>query len=84
MSLHLGVPIWEAPDFSRNHRPRQNPCAPMRTTWHPDVLRNPLNVLQNMVLVERLKALAEKQGCTPAQMALAWVHAQVHARLARP
>lgn len=32
--------------------------------------------VQNLKLVEGLKALAEKKGCTPAQLALAWVHHQ--------
>lgn len=31
---------------------------------------------KNMKLVERLRALADRKGCTPAQLALAWVHAQ--------
>ena len=29
-----------------------------------------------MQLVERVKDLAGKKGCTPGQLALAWVHAQ--------
>ncbi len=36
---------------------------------------------QNNRLVERLKVLADKKGCTPAQLALAWVHAQVRLHL---
>ena len=32
----------------------------------------------NMQLVERVKDLAGKKGCTPGQLALAWVHAQGH------
>ena len=32
---------------------------------------------QNMKLVENVKVLADKKGCTPGQLALAWVHAQV-------
>ena len=35
-----------------------------------------------MKLVERLRALADRKGCTPAQLALAWVHAQVLLRFA--
>ena len=31
-----------------------------------------------MQLVERVKDLAGKKGCTPGQLALAWVHAQGH------
>jgi len=34
------------------------------------------NFQRNMQLVERIKALATKKGCTPAQLALAWVLAQ--------
>ena len=33
--------------------------------------------LQNLAIVERIKALAEKKGCQPGQLALAWVHTQV-------
>lgn len=31
------------------------------------------NLKKNMVLYERVSALAKKHGCTPAQLALAWV-----------
>jgi aryl-alcohol dehydrogenase-like predicted oxidoreductase len=34
------------------------------------------NFHRNMKLVERIKSLAAKKGCTPAQFALAWVLAQ--------
>jgi aryl-alcohol dehydrogenase-like predicted oxidoreductase len=34
------------------------------------------NFRRNMELVERIRALAAKKGCTPAQLALAWVLAQ--------
>ncbi|HWT00185.1 MAG TPA: aldo/keto reductase [Pyrinomonadaceae bacterium] len=34
------------------------------------------NFEQNLRLVERVKGLAESKGCTPAQLALAWVLAQ--------
>ncbi len=34
------------------------------------------NFQKNMELVDHVKALAEKKGCTPAQLALAWVLAQ--------
>ena len=34
------------------------------------------NFRQNMELVEKIRALAAKKGCTPAQFALAWVLAQ--------
>jgi aryl-alcohol dehydrogenase-like predicted oxidoreductase len=30
----------------------------------------------NIAIVERIDALAATKGCTPAQVALAWVHAQ--------
>jgi aryl-alcohol dehydrogenase-like predicted oxidoreductase len=34
------------------------------------------NFAKNRALVERLEAIAEKKGCTPAQLALAWLLAQ--------
>jgi aryl-alcohol dehydrogenase-like predicted oxidoreductase len=34
------------------------------------------NFYQNIKLVEKIRALAAKKGCTPAQFALAWVLAQ--------
>jgi aryl-alcohol dehydrogenase-like predicted oxidoreductase len=34
------------------------------------------NFLRNMELVERIRAVAAKKGCAPAQLALAWVLAQ--------
>ncbi|MBL8258724.1 MAG: aldo/keto reductase [Candidatus Competibacteraceae bacterium] len=34
------------------------------------------NFARNLVLVERLKQLAERKGCEPSQLALAWVLAQ--------
>jgi aryl-alcohol dehydrogenase-like predicted oxidoreductase len=34
------------------------------------------NFRRNMELVEKIRALAAKKGCTPAQLALAWVLAQ--------
>ncbi|KAK9803167.1 hypothetical protein WJX72_006969 [[Myrmecia] bisecta] len=34
------------------------------------------NLEKNLVLVERVKALAAKKGCTPGQLALAWLHHQ--------
>ena len=34
------------------------------------------NFRRNMELVERIKALAAKKGCSPAQLAIAWVLAQ--------
>ncbi|KAK9836579.1 hypothetical protein WJX74_003504 [Apatococcus lobatus] len=34
------------------------------------------NLEKNIVLVEAVTALADKRGCTPGQLALAWVHAQ--------
>jgi diketogulonate reductase-like aldo/keto reductase len=30
----------------------------------------------NMRMVDRVRELADKKGCTPGQLALAWVHAQ--------
>ncbi len=32
--------------------------------------------LQNLAIVQKIKALADKKGCLPGQLALAWVHAQ--------
>ena len=32
--------------------------------------------LQNLQLVEKVKEIAARKGCTPGQLALAWVHAQ--------
>ena len=32
--------------------------------------------LQNLALVEKVRSLAAAKGCTPGQLALAWVHAQ--------
>jgi len=34
------------------------------------------NFARNLALVEKVKALADEKGCTPAQLALAWVLAQ--------
>jgi aryl-alcohol dehydrogenase-like predicted oxidoreductase len=34
------------------------------------------NLAANIAIVERIDALAAAKGCTPAQVALAWVHAQ--------
>jgi aryl-alcohol dehydrogenase-like predicted oxidoreductase len=34
------------------------------------------NLTANIAMVERIDALAAAKGCTPAQVALAWVHAQ--------
>jgi aryl-alcohol dehydrogenase-like predicted oxidoreductase len=34
------------------------------------------NFARNLALVEQVRALAERKGCTPAQLALAWVLAQ--------
>jgi aryl-alcohol dehydrogenase-like predicted oxidoreductase len=49
-----------AADDFRRHNPR----------WRED------NLKQNLALVEKIKALAAAKGCTPAQLALAWVLAQ--------
>ncbi len=32
--------------------------------------------MQNLALVEKVRSLAAAKGCTPGQLALAWVHAQ--------
>lgn len=34
------------------------------------------NFYKNLELVEKIEALAEQKGCTPSQLALAWVLAQ--------
>jgi diketogulonate reductase-like aldo/keto reductase len=34
------------------------------------------NLAANIAIVEHVDALAASKGCTPAQVALAWVHAQ--------
>jgi aryl-alcohol dehydrogenase-like predicted oxidoreductase len=34
------------------------------------------NLAANIAIVEQIDAVAAAQGCTPAQVALAWVHAQ--------
>jgi aryl-alcohol dehydrogenase-like predicted oxidoreductase len=34
------------------------------------------NLAANIAIVEQIDALASAKGCTPAQVALAWVHAQ--------
>lgn len=36
----------------------------------------PENLEHNKMLYERVSAIAEKKGCTPSQLALAWVHHQ--------
>jgi aryl-alcohol dehydrogenase-like predicted oxidoreductase len=38
--------------------------------WHED------NLKQNLALVDKIKEIAASKGCTPAQLALAWVLAQ--------
>ena len=35
------------------------------------------NFDRNRALVDRVRELASVRGCTPGQLALAWVHAQV-------
>lgn len=35
-----------------------------------------LLVVQNLELVNAVKAMADRKGCTASQLALAWVHAQ--------
>lgn len=51
--------------------------APPSRCHTPPLLLPPLPGLpQNLELVEAVKALAAKKGCTAGQLALAWVHAQ--------
>ncbi|KZO93640.1 Aldo/keto reductase [Calocera viscosa TUFC12733] len=42
------------------------------------------NFPKNLELVDKITAFAEKKGCTPAQLALAWVHAQWEGIIAIP
>ncbi|KAK9177578.1 hypothetical protein WN944_029601 [Citrus x changshan-huyou] len=49
-----------APDDSRHHQPR----------FQPE------NLEHNKKLFERVNEIAVKKGCTPSQLALAWVHHQ--------
>ncbi|KAK1579914.1 NADP-dependent oxidoreductase domain-containing protein [Colletotrichum navitas] len=46
------------------------------TTLRPTIRFSPANFAKNPVLVNRFKALADKKGCTPGQLALAWLSAQ--------
>jgi hypothetical protein len=36
-----------------------------------------IRLLQNLEIVEKVKAVAARHDCTPGQVALAWLHAQV-------
>lgn len=36
----------------------------------------PENLAQNAVIFERVNDMAKRKGCTPSQLALAWVHHQ--------
>ncbi|PNX60512.1 auxin-induced protein pcnt115-like, partial [Trifolium pratense] len=36
----------------------------------------PENLQQNQIIFERVNELATKKGCTPSQLALAWLHHQ--------
>ncbi|KZO93639.1 Aldo/keto reductase [Calocera viscosa TUFC12733] len=42
------------------------------------------NFPKNLELIDKITAFAEKKGCTPAQLALAWVHAQWEGIIAIP
>jgi aryl-alcohol dehydrogenase-like predicted oxidoreductase len=42
------------------------------------------NFARNLELVDKVKAIAARKGCTPAQLALAWVLAQGHDLVAIP
>lgn len=39
---------------------------------------------KNVALLERVQALADAKGCTPGQLALAWVHSRVGRPSAHP
>ncbi|CAL5229031.1 g12278 [Coccomyxa viridis] len=54
----------KTPDFAENDR---------RSQW-PRYQKEAFE--KNLALVESVKELADKKGCTPGQLALAWVHAQ--------
>jgi aryl-alcohol dehydrogenase-like predicted oxidoreductase len=43
---------------------------------HQHLLLLSVLLLQNLALVEAVKALAASKGCTPGQLALAWVHSR--------
>jgi aryl-alcohol dehydrogenase-like predicted oxidoreductase len=48
-----------------------------KNDWHRSMPRfEQENFHRNMELVEKIRALAAKKGCTPAQFALAWILAQ--------
>jgi aryl-alcohol dehydrogenase-like predicted oxidoreductase len=51
-----------------------HPLCCAAQTWH--VLPRNRSVPQNLHLVEAVKGIAAKKGCTAGQLALAWVHAQ--------
>lgn len=36
----------------------------------------PENIEQNAIIFERVNEMAKRKGCTPSQLALAWVHHQ--------
>ncbi len=56
--------VTQADELEANDFRRNNP------RWHED------NLKQNLALVEKIKEIAAAKGCTPAQLALAWVLAQ--------
>jgi aryl-alcohol dehydrogenase-like predicted oxidoreductase len=60
----LSATIKRAADIPEDDRRRQHP------RFQDD------NLDHNLALVRRVEELAEKKGCTPAQLALAWVLAQ--------
>lgn len=52
-------------------------CCNSEDDWRRTIPRFSAEAMEkNKVLVDKVKAIAEKKGCTPAQVALAWVHHQ--------
>jgi aryl-alcohol dehydrogenase-like predicted oxidoreductase len=56
--------VTQAEELEANDFRRSNP------RWREE------NMKQNLALVDKVKAIASEKGCTPAQLALAWVLAQ--------
>ncbi|CAI9262360.1 unnamed protein product [Lactuca saligna] len=50
--------------------------VPIEITNLPRFLPENLRIENNKMLYERVSAIAVKKGCTPSQLALAWVHHQ--------
>eukprot|EP00878_Enallax_costatus_P009771 GHUV01010204.1.p1 GENE.GHUV01010204.1~~GHUV01010204.1.p1 ORF type:complete len:121 (+),score=2.67 GHUV01010204.1:249-611(+) len=81
--------VWETSTHTHTHTPpslnireRSIESAMRRSFIHSLQLRESLLLflccydMQNLELVNAVKAMAERKGCTASQLALAWVHAQ--------